>query len=76
MDLYQEYIKVRETLKTPLTDAGITKLVKRAKRLSKGNIVVEKEMLNAAIINNWKNVYDKEEPAANSELDDLKNFYS
>lgn len=57
LDLYQEYIKVRETLKAPLTDAGITKLVKRAKRLSKGNIVVEKEMLNAAIINNWKNIY-------------------
>lgn len=55
--LYQEYIKVRDNMQSPLTEEGLDKLIKRSKRLSKNNIKVEKVLLEAAIINNWKNVY-------------------
>ena len=63
--LYQEYIRVRENMKAPLTEIGLEKLVERCERLSKYNVKVQKAILEAAIINNWKNVYLPRE----SELD-------
>lgn len=55
--LYQEYIRVRENMKAPLTEIGLEKLIERCERLSKNNVKVQKAILEAAIINNWKNVY-------------------
>jgi hypothetical protein len=79
VSLYKEYIKVREALKNPLTEAGIVKLIARAKKLSKGSEKIEKEMLNSAIINNWKNIYlPKEEELKiiqNEGLEELRAFY-
>jgi hypothetical protein len=57
IELYQEYICTRETIKAPLTEAGLEKLVKRGKRLSKGNTRIEKEILEASIRNSWKDIY-------------------
>ena len=62
--LYQEYIQMREEIKSPLTKIGLEKLVERAKELSKESIKIEKILLETAIINNWKNVY----PPRESEL--------
>jgi hypothetical protein len=79
VELYQEYIKVRESLKNPLTESGLESLVKRAKRLSKGNGRIEKEMLEAAIRNNWKDIYLPKEQELeiikNEGIDELKAFY-
>ena len=79
LELYKEYISLRESIQAPLTEAGIEKLVKRAKRLSKGNVRIEKEMLEAAIRNNWKDIYlPKEEELKiihNEGIDELKHFY-
>ena len=55
--LYEEYIKMRESIKSPLTELGLTKLVARCDRLSNSNVRVQKIILETAIINNWKNVY-------------------
>lgn len=63
--LYQEYIRVRENMGSPLTEIGLEKLIDRCERLSKYNVKVQKAILEAAIINNWKNVYLPRE----SELD-------
>ena len=57
VELYQEYIQNRETNKNPLTESGLERLVKRAKKLSKGSEMIEKEMLAASIRNNWKDIY-------------------
>jgi hypothetical protein len=57
VELYQEYIKIRETIKSPLTEQGLERLVKRAKKLSKGSEMIEKEMLASSIRNNWKDIY-------------------
>lgn len=57
VELYQEYINIRETIKSPLTEQGLERLVKRAKKLSKGSEMIEKEMLAASIRNNWKDIY-------------------
>jgi hypothetical protein len=77
--LYREYIGVRETMKAPLTETGLEKLIERAKRLSKNNVKVEKMLLEAAIINNWKNVYlpnEAEINAARQEtVEELKSMF-
>ena len=64
LELYQQYIKVREEMNAPLNETSLEKLISRAKKLSKENIMVEKVLLENAIINNWKNVY----PPRESEL--------
>ena len=62
--LYRDYIKARDKMDAPLTEEGLYKLVARAKRLSKDNVMIEKVLLETAIINNWKNIY----PPRESEL--------
>ena len=64
LELYQQYIKTREEMNAPLNETSLEKLVSRSKRLSNGNIQVEKILLETAIINGWKNVY----PPRESEL--------
>jgi hypothetical protein len=77
--LYKDYIKMRDEIGAPLTEAGLHKLVDRAKRLSKNNIRIEKLLLETALINNWKNVYlprEEEVEAVNSEVaQDLKALF-
>ena len=64
LELYQQYIQTREKMNAPLNETSLEKLISRAKRLSHGDIRVEKVLLETAIINNWKNVY----PPRESEL--------
>ena len=62
--LYHDYIKMRSEINSPITEVGIEKLIDRAKKISKGNIRIEKVLLESAIVNNWKNIY----PPRESEL--------
>ena len=57
IDLYVDYIAMREEMGTSLTSSGIKMLMKRCGRYSKGKIEVMKILLEAAIINQWHNVY-------------------
>lgn len=79
LTLYKEYIITRINLKAPLTEKGLESLVKRGKRLSKGNVRIEKEMLEAAIRNNWKDIYlpkEAELEFIKSEgIEELRAFY-
>ena len=79
LELYKQYIIVREEIQAPLTEVGLVKLVERAKRLSKNNVRVEKIILEAAIINNWKNIYlprETELQAVTQEIaDDLRGLF-
>lgn len=72
ISLYREYIKMRETINAPLTEMGLEQLIERAKRLSKGNIRIERILLETAIINNWKNVYPPRESELERLNDDMK----
>lgn len=60
-ELYKQYIKIREDMNAPLNETSLENLVARAKRLSKENVMVEKILIETAIINNWKNVYPPRE---------------
>ena len=55
--LYEDYIKMREEIKSPLTPIGLKKLIERVEKLSAGNIKIQKLLLETATIKNWKNVY-------------------
>ena len=70
--LYRDYIKARDKMDAPLTEAGLESLVARAKRLSKDNVRIEKVLLEAAIINNWKNVYPPRESELTRLNEDVK----
>lgn len=79
LTLYREYIKARDNMNAPLTESGLESLIKRAKRLSKNNVRVEKIILESAIINGWKNVYmprETELQAITQEItDELRGFF-
>ena len=66
-ELYLEYAEMRKGIEFPLTSSGMRILIKRCERYSKGNTEVQKVLLEAAIINQWRNVY----PPAQSEVDML-----
>lgn len=66
-ELYEEYIILRDKMQAPLTQEGLERLVERCNRISKGNLKIQKILLENAIINNWKNVY----PPRESELERL-----
>ena len=57
LELYQDYIEMRDNMNAPLTKRGLKMLIERCERLSNNNIKVQKLLLETAIINNWKNVY-------------------
>jgi hypothetical protein len=71
--LYRDYIKMRDTMEAPLTVVGLEKLIDRAKRLSKGDIRIEKVLLETAIINNWKNIYPPRESELARMGEDIRN---
>ena len=73
--LYRDYIRIRENMKSPLTEEGLEKVVERCKRLSKYNIKIEKAILEAAIINNWKNVYLPRESELDAITEEFRNEF-
>ena len=75
-NLYCDFLDNRARMNCPLTVKGLELLIERVRELAGLNEDKQIALVRQAVINNWKNVYDKEEPTANSELDDLKNFYS
>ena len=56
-DLYCEYIKMRKLIKSPMTDRALAMLINRVNTIEPDNIERKKQMLETAIMNNWKNVY-------------------
>lgn len=64
-ELYLEYIKMRTLMKAPMTDRALTMLINRVNDLEPDSIERQKQMLETAIMNNWKSVYplkDREQP--------------
>lgn len=72
LELYKQYIRVREDINAPLTEIGLVKLVERVERLSKKNVRIQKLILETAIINNWKNVYLPREEELNAATNEVR----
>ena len=80
-NLYVDYIEMRRINNKPLTKRGLKMLITRCERLSGLNIREQKQMLEAAIINNWNSVYilneikEEREDTKQRKLTELKEFY-
>lgn len=59
--LYEDYVEMRESIKSPITKQGLEKLIERCERLAKYDTQKQKTLLEAAIINNWKNVFSPDQ---------------
>ncbi len=55
--LYLEYIKMRKLIKAPMTDRALQMLINKVNDLEPYSIDNQKQMLETAIMNNWKSVY-------------------
>ena len=78
IELYKDYIEMREDMGAPLNAKGLKMLIVRCERLSKNNIKVQKMLLENSILNGWKNVFlptESELALASQEIAaDLKPF--
>ena len=57
-ELYREYVEWRATTDAPLTKQGMKMLIKRCERLSGFDIAVQRAMVETALIQGWKNVFN------------------
>ena len=55
--LYLDSIKMRKLIKAPMTDRALQMLIKKVNEYEPDNIANQKQMLETAIMNNWKSVY-------------------
>lgn len=80
-NLYVDFIEMRRNIKKPMTKRGLKMLINRCERITNFNIREQKQLLEAAIINNWHSVYLPNEVKAEREeikqkkIEELKNFY-
>jgi hypothetical protein len=56
-ELYLEYIKMRKLIKSPMTDRALKMLISKVQELEPDSIDRQKQLLETAIMNNWKSVY-------------------
>lgn len=74
IDLYKDYISMREEIDAPLTARSLKLLIARCERLSEFDTNVQKTMLENALIQQWKSVYpiaDSEKRGRNAMLEDF-----
>lgn len=77
-NLYKDYIEMRESIEAAISEKGLKMLMNRCERLSNGDIVLQKALLEAAIINNWKNIYlpNEQDLENNTTIAERKRFYN
>lgn len=77
-ELYEDYIKMREDIESPLSVNGLELLIKRNNRITNGDTVLQCALLEAAIINQWKSVYlpNEQDMKNNDTMAEKKRFYN
>lgn len=55
--LFADYINMRESIKHPISKRGLNMLINRCARISNFDREIQKQLLETAIMNHWKNVY-------------------
>ena len=59
----REFVKMRKSIKKPITTHGLELVVSKLRKLSGGHISVAEEIINQSIMNGWQGVFAlKEEP--------------
>lgn len=72
--LYLDYIEMRDFIKSPVSKRALNMLIDRCARLANFDIELQKEMIEAAVINNWKSVYLPNDPAKGQKKENTKVF--
>ena len=63
-------------MNAPMTVKGFEMLIERVREIAGLDIDRQRDLVRNAVINNWKNVYSKqEEPTENEAIEELKKFY-
>lgn len=77
-ELYIDYIEMRQSIEAPISERGLKMLIQRAERLSNMDYELQKALVEAAIINEWKNVYlpNEQDIQNNTTLAKLRRTYS
>lgn len=77
-----DYVEMRENIAAPISKRGLSMLINRLARITNFDNQLQKNLLETAIINNWKNVYlPKEEDSGGTQYpksdyyDEIKKFY-
>lgn len=76
-NLYIDYVEMRRNIEAPISKRGLSMLINRAERLSNMDYELQKALLEAAVINEWKNVYlpNEQDIKNNNTLAKLKRIY-
>ena len=69
---FEDFIENRKAIKSPMTEKSIKLLLGKVEKLSKNDSEVAIGMLNEAIINNWKSVYEQKNNKQKGNFDFLK----
>ena len=73
-ELYLEYIKMRKMIKAPMTNRALTTLINKVNSLEPCNVENQKQLLDKAILNNWKSVYPLKEDEKKTESKEPKRY--
>jgi hypothetical protein len=73
-ELYLEYIKMRKLIKSPMTDRALTMLIHKVNDLEPDSIARQKQLLETAIMNNWKSVYPLKDEGSKKQQQETKRY--
>lgn len=65
---------MRKLIKAPMTDRALTMLIKKVNELEPSSISRQKQLLETAIINNWKSVYPLKDGQQQNKKTAFNNF--
>ena len=74
--LYEEYLKMRELIRAPMTECAVESLIRRVNDLEPNNVGPQKKLLETAILNGWKNVYPVRDERAPSNANGRQSAFS
>ena len=74
--LYEEYLKMRELIRAPMTECAVESLIRRVNDLEPNNVGRQKKLLETAILNGWKNVYPVRDERAPSNAHGRQSAFS
>lgn len=60
---FEDYLKMRKSIKKPATDRAIKLIHKKLDELSNGDENLKIELLNQSIVNSWQDIYPLKQPS-------------
>ena len=74
-NLYCDFLDNRARMNDVLTVKGFELLIERVREIAGLDVEKQKDLVRTAVINNWKNVYAREQDQSNPVLEELRGYY-